>query len=83
MLGGGWRHPGLLAAAAEWALENNIDRLTEDHHNASLLSAGLCELGFELSQKVETNFVWASSEALGVTFDELQSAMAKRYGEAW
>lgn len=34
MWGGGWRQAGILAAAGLWAIENNIDRLEEDHRNA-------------------------------------------------
>ena len=30
-IGGGWRQAGLLAGAAIYALENNVDRLAEDH----------------------------------------------------
>ncbi len=43
VLGGGMRQAGFLAAAAVFALENNISRLTEDHANASLLADGLRE----------------------------------------
>ena len=30
-IGGGWRQAGLLAGAAIYALENNVNRLAEDH----------------------------------------------------
>jgi len=30
-IGGGWRQAGLLAGAAIYALENNVDRLADDH----------------------------------------------------
>ena len=33
-IGGGWRQAGLLAGAAIYALENNVDRLAEDHNAA-------------------------------------------------
>ena len=33
-IGGGWRQAGLLAGAAIYALENNVDRLAEDHFAA-------------------------------------------------
>lgn len=41
MLGGGMRQTGLLAAAGHYALQHHIDRLAEDHANASLLADGL------------------------------------------
>jgi threonine aldolase len=40
-LGGGMRQVGLLAAGGIFALENNIQRLQEDHQNAALLASGL------------------------------------------
>lgn len=36
--GGGWRQAGMLAAAALHALDNHIDRLTEDHARAQRLA---------------------------------------------
>jgi threonine aldolase len=44
MLGGGMRQAGILAAAGIFALENNIQRLEEDHHNAGLLAQGLRDI---------------------------------------
>ena len=41
MLGGGMRQSGYLAAACIYALENNVERLQEDHENAAALAAGL------------------------------------------
>ncbi|RNL79753.1 threonine aldolase family protein [Nocardioides marmorisolisilvae] len=37
-LGGGMRQVGVLAAAGHYALDNNIDRMTEDHANARLIA---------------------------------------------
>lgn len=39
--GGGWRQAGMLAAAAQYALDNHVDRLAEDHARAATLAAGL------------------------------------------
>jgi threonine aldolase len=44
MAGGGMRQAGILAAAAIFALENNIARLAEDHRNARRLAEGLATL---------------------------------------
>ncbi len=41
MLGGGMRQAGLLAAGASYALDHNIERLSQDHENAATLAAGL------------------------------------------
>jgi threonine aldolase len=38
MLGGGMRQVGIIAAAALFALENNLDRIKEDHRRANLLA---------------------------------------------
>ena len=58
-LGGGMRQVGILAAAALVALEEMIDRLSEDHHNARLLSDGLRNLEHVRVQSdvIETNIV--------------------------
>ncbi|MAM71015.1 MAG: low-specificity L-threonine aldolase [Gammaproteobacteria bacterium] len=44
MLGGGMRQAGILAAAGIYVLENNIERLAEDHANAAILAEGLAEI---------------------------------------
>jgi threonine aldolase len=44
MLGGGMRQAGVIAAAAQYALEHNVERLADDHQNAADLSAGLAQI---------------------------------------
>jgi threonine aldolase len=44
MLGGGMRQAGVIAAAAQYALEHNVERLTDDHRNAADLSRGLGQI---------------------------------------
>jgi threonine aldolase len=44
MLGGGMRQAGIIAAAAHYALEHNVERLAEDHGNAADLAAGLARI---------------------------------------
>lgn len=44
MLGGGMRQAGVIAAAAQYALEHNVERLADDHRNAAELSAGLARI---------------------------------------
>ena len=44
MLGGGMRQAGYVAAACIYALENNVERLHDDHESAAALAAGLGEI---------------------------------------
>lgn len=58
MLGGGMRQAGILAAAGIYALNNNVQRLSEDHENAARLARGLGNIdGFELAEHPQTNIV--------------------------
>ena len=43
-LGGGMRQAGVIAAAGLYALENNVDRLAEDHDSAAKLAQSLSEI---------------------------------------
>jgi threonine aldolase len=56
ILGGAMRQAGILAAAGLYALENNVERLAEDHRNAQRLAAGLKDLGLPVEQ--HTNMVF-------------------------
>jgi threonine aldolase len=58
MLGGTMRQVGVLAAAGLYALEHNVERLAEDHANASLLANGLAQAGLKV-EPVQTNMVFA------------------------
>jgi threonine aldolase len=60
MLGGGMRQVGILAAAALYALEHNVDRLAEDHAHAARLAVGLANLpGVTIDPRaVATNIVY-------------------------
>jgi len=57
LLGGGMRQVGILAAAGIFALENNIERLTEDHAHARRFAVGIEKLGFRANPPPETNMV--------------------------
>ncbi len=61
MLGGGMRQAGILAAAAKIALEENVDRLADDHANAKYLAAELNKVeGFSVNvEHVQTNILFA------------------------
>lgn len=42
--GGGWRQAGMLAAAAQYALDHHVDRLADDHARAVTLAASLGDI---------------------------------------
>jgi len=61
MLGGGMRQAGILAAAGLLALQNNVERLAEDHAKARQLAEGLSDID-QLAvdpSEVQTNMVFA------------------------
>ncbi len=57
MVGGGTRQAGVLAACGLFALENNIDRLAEDHVNAQYLYEGLATVA-QVEARFATNMVF-------------------------
>lgn len=58
VLGGGMRQVGYLAAAGMYALENNINRLADDHRHAQAIAGVLAEKDFTGSiLPVETNIL--------------------------
>ncbi len=59
MFGGAMRQAGILAAAALYALDHNVERLAEDHAHARLLAEGIAGLpGIRLDPgTVQTNIV--------------------------
>ena len=59
MLGGGMRQSGILAAAAQYALENNIEKMDQDHRNARIFSLALSELNVQV-QAPQSNMVYFS-----------------------
>ena len=60
MLGGGMRQAGILAAAGIMALEDHVERLQEDHENASFLAEKLSDVDeLKVDQTlVQTNMVF-------------------------
>ncbi len=59
MLGGGMRQAGIIAAAGIYALEHNVDRMTEDHANATILAEGLGKHEVFRTNQPDTNIVMA------------------------
>jgi threonine aldolase len=63
MVGGGTRQAGILAAAGIYALENNIERLQDDHNNAKLLADGIRKHDALTIDSVATNMVFLRMNA--------------------
>lgn len=64
MFGGGMRQAGIIAAAALYAVENNYQRLAEDHRRAKYLAKNLSEIKrINIDyESVQTNIVLFSPE---------------------
>ena len=63
MLGGGMRQAGVLAAAGLYALEHNIDRLADDHANATHLAQALGEIPALKVSTPDTNILFVDVPA--------------------
>ena len=70
VLGGGWRQAGLLAAMANFALDNNVERLADDHRRASELAHALNDVS-----DIEVNGAFTSMVFINVPKERL-SALA-------
>ena len=77
VFGGGMRQVGILAAAALYALDHNIERLKEDHQKATYFAAELSKLpGLTIDlTEVQTNMVFVDISATGKTQDEILSLL--------
>jgi threonine aldolase len=75
--GGGMRQAGILAAAGIYALEHNVERLTEDHLNAKRLAKGIAEIdGLDIDvNAVETNILFFHVRKPGLTVPMLLDRM--------
>ncbi len=59
ILGGGMRQAGIIAAGALYAIENNVERLKEDHKNAKHFAMEIAKLPYVVidMESVQTNIV--------------------------
>ncbi|MGO4404563.1 low-specificity L-threonine aldolase [Bosea sp. RAF48] len=85
MLGGGMRQTGVIAAAAIYALEHNVTRLSEDHRRAADLAAVLAHFPDLGAGSARTNMVFMTPKGLdvGAFVEFLRSrgiAVSGRYG---
>ena len=63
MFGGGMRQSGILAAAGIYALENNVERMEDDHRRARIIAQAIDEMdhvSVDLDA-VQTNMVYFSA----------------------
>jgi threonine aldolase len=68
LFGGALRQAGVIAGAMLYALDNNIERLAEDHARAKRLAEGLAAAGLAVDpDATETNFV-------GIEVDDVPAA---------
>jgi len=80
LFGGALRQAGIVAAAAIYALENNVARLVDDHANAKQLATGLASIeGIRIDvERVNSNLVFFEIDAgLGLAI-QLASALKEQ-----
>lgn len=79
--GAGMRQVGIIAAAAHFALDNNIVRLAEDHARAQQIAVALAAVDSSLVDpaKVETNIVGLDLSHIGISAADL-TAQCKEAG---
>ena len=76
MFGGAMRQTGLLAAAGLFALDNNINRLKDDHRRAKELGECLSCLGYEVNT-VETNMLYINVDKLDEDIEDVVESLKK------
>ncbi|GAA61415.1 low specificity L-threonine aldolase [Pseudoalteromonas sp. BSi20652] len=78
VLGGGMRQVGMLAAAAQYALEHNVERLKDDHANARYLAQQLSQIsGFTVDMSNTTNMVYATYTS-SINIEEIAEALKQQ-----
>lgn len=77
-VGGAMRQSGICAAACLYALDHNIDRLAEDHENASILARELAQIPGITVERPDTNLVFFDVSGTGLTGAELQSRVREK-----
>ena len=80
IFGGGMRQAGILAAAGLYALDHNVERLTEDHQNARILADAVAALpGCAVDPaSVQTNIVIADITGTGRTAAQVIEKLKER-----
>ena len=81
--GGGMRQAGVVAAMGLYSVQNNVDRLHDDHVRAQRLAGVLHNHGFKLPRngQVDTNIIFFGlPEKSNVTRDELVPRLKDEHG---
>ena len=80
MLGGGMRQAGVIAAAALYALDHNVNRLADDHANARLLGERLAAVpGLSVdTTRLQSNIVMVDLDPRLPSAKELVARLAAR-----
>jgi threonine aldolase len=81
--GGGMRQAGVVAAMGLYAIQNNVERLQQDHVRAKRLGAELRQNGFQLPRdgQVDTNIIFfALPEYTKVPHHELIPLLRDKHG---
>ncbi|MGO4921074.1 threonine aldolase family protein [Maribacter spongiicola] len=79
IFGGGMRQSGFLAAAAIYALDNNIDRLAEDHKKAKEIGKVLVSKSFiKKVEPIETNIVIFEIDEYYMTSDQFVKTLKEK-----
>jgi threonine aldolase len=78
LFGGALRQAGVVAAAMLYALDNNVERLAEDHARARRLASGFAEAGLPVDvDATETNFVGIAVGSVGIDVADAQARIAE------
>ena len=80
LFGGALRQAGIVAAAAVYAMENNVERLAVDHENAKTLAREIAKIdGLSIAvEDVETNLVFFEVDAKLGNAAQLSAALLER-----
>lgn len=80
MFGGGMRQVGIIAAAGIYAIENNFNRLIDDHRNAKILAQGLSKIpGLYVDlESVQTNIVVIDIKESGMEAGEVLEKLKEK-----
>src|SRR5450631_2957018 len=77
-LGGSMRQAGICAAACIYALDHHVDRLADDHANATALARGLSQIAGVEVQEPETNLVFFKPDGAGVAGQRMVEILRQR-----
>lgn len=80
--GGAMRQAGIIAAAGVYALENNVERMAEDHANAKKLADGIANIdGLTLEfGEPQTNMIYFSVAEDRMTAQQLHEKLLAEHG---